>query len=401
MKLRDYAIKRLLLLIPVMFGVSIMSFILSNSIGDPIASYIGEDQDRLTEARIQLLTEQLGLDQPLHIQYIRYLQRLWPLETPELTNIGSWYLRPPDLGVSASFRPPLPVLDVIITRFPATAELAIFSMIFAVVIGIPLGIVSATRKDQLPDQISRITALSGVSMPIFWLGLMLQVLIFNSNMIFEDLGLGIKMPYHERYNVNKFFAKEDNILGAVVGLLNLLPFLDLGPIPTTGFYLIDNLLYLPAGVPALESILVSLELFIDALIHIFPPAFCLAWVQMALITRMTRMAMIETMRQDFILLAKSKGLSERVIIYRHALKNALIPTLTIAGLSLAGLLTGTVLTETVFDWPGIGRWAVTAVSNLDIAAIQGFVMVTALIYVLSNLLVDILYAFVDPRIRYD
>jgi peptide/nickel transport system permease protein len=145
----------------------------------------------------------------------------------------------------------------------------------------------------------------------------------------------------------------------------------------------------------------NFPLFINAVAHIIPPAFVLSWVSMALIARMTRMAMIETMKQDYILLAKSKGLNERVIIYRHALRNAIIPTLTIAGLALAGLLSGSVLTETVFDWPGIGSWAVAAISNLDLAAIMGFTIVISFIYVISNLMVDLLYAFVDPRIRLD
>ncbi len=371
MKLRDYIIKRLILLIPVMFGVSIMSFVLSMSIGDPIASYVGEEAEKLGERELEELRTKLGLDRPIHEQYIRYLQRL----------------ATGDLGVSSTFNPPKPVIDVILERFPATAELSIFSLIMAVIIGIPLGIISAVKKDKAPDQVSRITALSGVSMPIFWLGLMLQVILFNLNQIFEDSNLGISFPFDERYNVNDYTGEPKTILR--------------GFLQPTGFRLIDTLLYFPADKPLLDSGLYSLELFIDSAIHILPPAFCLAWVTMALITRMTRMAMIETMRQDYILLAKSKGLTERVIIYRHALKNAIIPTLTVAGLSLAGLLTGTVLTETVFSWPGLGQWAVAAVSFLDISAIQGFVLIAAIIYVLSNLIVDILYAVVDPRIRYD
>ena len=172
-------------------------------------------------------------------------------------------------------------------------------------------------------------------------------------------------------------------------------------VPATGFMLFDSIFYFPADVSLINAVGTNVITFFDVLLHLFPPAFCLSWIQVALFTRMTRMSMLETMREDYILLARSKGLSEKVIIYRHALRNAIIPTLTVAGLSLAGLLTGTVLTETVFSWPGLGRWAVNAVANLDLAAIQGFVLIAAILYVLSNLAVDLLYGFIDPRIRYD
>ncbi len=358
MKLREYILKRLILLIPVLFGVSIVTFILSDSVGDPVAAYIGATEaDKITQAQIETLRARLGLDRPI-------LERFWVYVTRLLQ--GDWG-RSPTLQNR-------PVLEIIADRLPASAELAVYSMILAIAFGIPLGIISAVKKDQMADQVSRLTALSGVSMPIFWLGLMVQIILFNFNTFMNDADLPFNIPYHERLTLNKYSMPQDILFG------------NFGP---TGFLLIDSLLSF------------DIPLFFDAFLHIFAPSFCLSWVQMAIITRMTRMAMLETMKKDFILLARSKGLTERVIIYRHALRNAIIPTLTVAGLALAGLMTGAVLTETVFDWPGLGWWAVASVARLDTAAIQGFVIITALIYVLSNLAVDILYAVVDPRIRFD
>ncbi|MHA1995544.1 MAG: ABC transporter permease [Candidatus Hodarchaeales archaeon] len=357
MKLREYIFKRLILLIPVLFGVSIVTFVLSDSVGDPVAAYIGTALDKTPPERIEQLRVQLGLDKPILDRFWIYLTRLLQ---------GDWG-RSPTLQNQ-------PVLEIIADRFPASAELAVYSMILAIAIGVPLGIISAIKKDKMADQVSRITALSGVSMPIFWLGLMVQIILFNFNVFMDGANLPFNIPYHERLTLNKYVVPRTILFG------------NFG---ATGFLLIDSLLNF------------DIPLFFDVFLHIFAPSFCLSWVQMAIITRMTRMAMLETMKKDFILLARSKGLTERVIIYRHALRNAIIPTLTVAGLALAGLMTGAVLTETVFDWPGLGWWAVESVSVLDTAAIQGFVIITALIYVLSNLAVDILYAVVDPRIRFD
>lgn len=356
-KLSEYILKRLILLIPVLFGVSIVTFVLSDSVGDPVAAYVGQSIDKVPPERLESLRLQLGLDKPILERFWIYLTRLLQ---------GDWG-RSPTLQNR-------PVLDIIADRFPASAELAIYSMLLAIVIGVPLGIISAIKKDKAADQVSRLTALSGVSMPIFWLGLMVQIILFNFNVFMDSNNLPFNIPFHERLTLNLYTAPTT--------ILN-------GSLPATGFLLIDSLLNF------------NLVLFFDAFLHIFAPSFCLAWIQMAIMTRMTRMAMLETMKKDYILLAKSKGLTQRVIIYRHALRNAIIPTLTVAGLALAGLMTGAVLTETVFDWPGLGWWAVASVAVLDSAAIQGFVIITAIIYVLSNLGVDILYAVVDPRIRFD
>ncbi|MHA2336044.1 MAG: ABC transporter permease [Candidatus Hodarchaeales archaeon] len=347
MKLRDYVIKRIILLIPIMFGVTLFAYVLAHEIGDPIAAYIGQDSKELSQLQKDRYREQLGLNKPILDRYLLYLERLLQ---------GDW-------GTSTTESPHQPVLQVIAHRFPATAELSMIALSMAILLGIPFGIISAVRKDKLADHATRLMALSGVSIPVFWLGLMIQIIIHNVNLANDVI---YDIPIHFRYDETLY-----------------------NHIPVTGFLFIDSLLAL------------DFPLFIDAIVHVIPPAFVLGWVSMALIARMTRMAMIETMKQDYILLAKSKGLTERVIIYRHALRNAIIPTLTIAGLALAGLLTGSVLTETVFDWPGLGKWAVDAMNNIDLAAIMGFTIILSVVYVLSNLLVDILYAFVDPRITLD
>ena len=359
MKFRDYIIKRLLLLIPVIIGVSIMSFVLAFYIGDPLAPYISAGNNRVglinfTQLRIlHGLAYPDGTPKPWYVLYFEYINRLIH---------GDWGTT----GVTSGSKP---VLGELLQRFPATVELAVIAMFFAIIIGLPVGIISAIKKDKWEDQTSRFLALTGVSMPVFWLGLMLQLVIVNVNISFNQ-----NFPINFRYNVNKYPSYP---ISSIYGL------------PPTHFLLVDSLVTL------------NFSVFIDALLHIITPAFVLSWVSMAILARMTRMSMLETMKQDFILLAKSKGLKERVIIYRHALRNALIPTLTIAGLALAGLMTGAVLTETVFAWPGIGKFAADASETLDLPSIQGFVILSALIYVFSNLLVDLLYAYIDPRIRFD
>lgn len=355
MKYRDYIIKRLLLLFPVMFGVSVFTFAISITVSDPVFAYLGGGAQKVTAAQRKAIAHLLGLDQPWYVQYIIYLQRVF-LHF--------------DWGYSTSFGF-TPVLTLLSTRFPATVELAITALIIAIAVGIPLGIISAIRQDKPADHVSRIFALLGVSMPVFWFGIMLQVFLVGLNTSFPFLPT---FPIHNRYNTILYVPPTRILFGIL---------------PATGFLTIDTLLSF------------QFNFFIDVLMHLFPPALVLSLILMAVLSRMTRMSMIEVMRQDYILLAKSKGLKERVIIYRHAFRNALLPTLTIAGLLLAGLLTGAVLTEDVFSWPGIGSVAAAAITRLDVNALQGFVILTAILYVLSNLLIDLLYGYIDPRIRFD
>jgi peptide/nickel transport system permease protein len=230
-------------------------------------------------------------------------------------------------------------------KLPATIELSMIAMIFAIGVGIPLGILSATRKDQKIDHVTRIFALAGVSMPIFWFALMMKHILY-----FRLAIAGLPhLPGGERYTFVRYMSFDY----------------------TTGFLLIDSLLFYG-----------DFTLFIDALLHLAMPGFCLGYLTIAIITRMMRSSMLEVLREDYITLARSKGLAEKVVIYRHALRNAMIPT------------------ETIFNWPGLGKWAVRAIFSSDLAAINGFTLLVAFIFVGANLVVDLVYGVLDPRIRF-
>jgi ABC-type dipeptide/oligopeptide/nickel transport system permease component len=336
MKLRDFVLRRIILAIPVVFGVLTITWFLSYIVGDPLAMYVTE---RTPDSAIPGIIIRRGLNQPPVVQYFLYLQ-----------------------SVSTSTGADQPVLSVLAAKFPATIELAIVAMLFAVILGIPLGIISATKKDKVPDHVTRIFALTGVSMPIFWFGLMLKYVLFYQFSVWELPHL----PGGDRYNSRAFSWT-----------------------PTTGFLLIDSLIFDH-----------NPYLFVDAIVHLIMPGFCLGYITLAIIARMMRSSMLEVIKEDYITLAKSKGLSDRVVIYKHALRNALIPTVTVIGLAFGGLITGAVLTETIFNWPGLGRWATRAILNSDMAAINGFTLLVAFIFVIANFIVDMIYGVLDPRIRF-
>jgi len=344
MRMRDYIIRRLLLLIPVLLGVTLIAFTLSHVIGDPVAAYVTE---KTPDWQVQQIRRAHHLDQPIYVQYFYYLADLLR---------GDW-----GLSRAANDRP---VIDVIGEFFPATLELTIVAIAFSLALGIPFGIISAVRKDKPIDHGTRVFALTGVSMPIFWLGLLLQYIFFYE---FKVAGL----PWLPSGSRADEFVILEHPLQRV-----------------TGLYLVDSLL---TG---------NTWVFFDSLTHLIMPGFCLSYVTLALIMRMMRSSMLEVLRQDYITLARSKGLSERVVIYKHALKNAMIPTVTVTGIAFGGLLAGAVLTETVFSWPGVGRWSTSAILRTDFAAIMGFTILVAVVYVTVNLVVDVLYAALDPRIRY-
>lgn len=347
MRTRDYIIRRLFLLIPVLIGISLVTFTLSHMIGDPIAAYLTEGSiEKISPERIQMIIKAHGLDQPIYLQYVYYISDILR---------GDWGISRADAN--------RPVTESIARYLPATFELTIVAVLLTLAMGIPLGIVSATRKDRLPDHAARIFSLTGVSIPVFWFALMLQFTFFYTLKVNRLPSLPLS-------------GRVDQTLATVTGFHSI-----------TGFYVLDSLLQ---G---------NMAVFVDAILHLILPSFALAYISVALIARMMRSSMLEVLKQDYITLARSKGLTERVVIYRHALKNALIPTVTIAGLAFGGLLAGAVLTETVFNWPGMGRWSTGAILTDDIAAIMGFTLVIAVVYVLANLIVDVLYVFLDPRIR--
>jgi peptide/nickel transport system permease protein len=281
---------------------------------------------------------QLGLDQPLYAQYLIYAGKI---------------LRG-DLGVSILRGDP--VLRDLLRRFPATIELAVTAILIAILVGIPAGIVSAVWRNSVFDGCSRILALTGVSMPIFWLGLMLAWVF---GVILGWLPTGFR-------------------LGTNVSLTVV-----------THFNILDSLI---SGNGAA---------LVGSLRHLVLPAVALSTIPMAVITRMTRASLLEVLSQDYIRTAEAKGLPQRAVVLRHALRNALLPVMTVTGLQVGRLLAGAILTETIFSWPGIGLWIYEAIQARDYPIVQGATLFIATIFVMVNLLTDVLYATVDPRIKYD
>ncbi|MFX1512395.1 MAG: ABC transporter permease, partial [Promethearchaeota archaeon] len=324
------------------------------------AAYVGPRAFwQMRPGQIEALRKRLGLDQPWYLRYIKHTLRMFE---------GDW-------GYSASNRGE-PVLRLLYSRFPATAELAIVAMVIAIFVGIPLGIKSAVDRNKTSDHIIRVGMLTAYSIPVYVLGLIMQLVYFQ---ISVRMGLQFNMreiayflPTSRRFN--PVIARPPNSI--FFGLLQ-----------PTGFLSIDSIL-------SFDPLL-----FLDAFLHLLAPATVLGVSLIAIIARMTRMAMVEVMRADYILLARAKGLNERIIVYRHALRNALLPVLTIGGIILANLLTGAIYVELIFNWPGIGHLVTDSVLILDMPVIHGFCVLAATIYVTINLVVDLAYAWLDPRIR--
>lgn len=329
-----YLIKRILWVIPTLIGVSLLVFsMLHLTPGEPALAILGE---HATAESVEKFNKEMGLDKPLVEQYINFAKKAIK----------------GDFGISLKSKQP--VLDEFKERFFATAELAIVAMFFAIILGIAMGVISAVYRYSKFDFLATFTSLIGVSMPVFWLGLMLIYLF--------SIYLGI-LPVSGRLGY-EFWVDEK-----------------------TGFFLIDTLL--AKDYPA----------FIDALKHILMPAFVLGTIPMAIIARMSRASMSGVLKEDYIKTAKAKGLSGVRVILVHALKNALIPVITVIGLMMGALLGGAILTETTFSWPGIGKWLVNAVNQRDFPIIQGATLIIALIYITINLITDILYAVINPKIR--
>ncbi len=334
----QFILKRLGLVIPTFIGITLLTFAFVHMIpGDPVMIMAGE-RGISPERHAQLLAE-LGLDKPMWQQYLHYI----------------WGVLHGDLGISLKSR--LPVWDEFVPRFKATLELGICAMIFAVAVGIPVGVLAAVKRGSIFDHTAVGLALTGYSMPIFWWGMMLIMLV------------------SVHWN-----------LTPVSGRVSDMVFLD-DSNPLTGFMLIDTAIWGEEGN------------FIDALAHMILPAIVLATVPMSVIARMTRSSLLEVMNLDYMRTARAKGLNERTVVFRHAMRNALLPVVTVVGLSLGGLLSGAVLTETIFGLTGVGKTLFEAISSRDYGVIQGFTLVIAFTYVLVNLLVDISYGFLDPRIR--
>lgn len=393
-----YILRRLVATIPVLFGVSLLVFSFIHLIpGDPALAMLGE---HATEENVARIRERLGLNEPLPVQYVRFLvgkmtfERISPddvyktrlgkscvkLEKLEGTIVCqreglSWtdkydvnacynlsgIMVCHDGGVlwgdlGNSIHGNIPVATELKRRFPATVELSLAAILIAVIIAIPAGVVSAIRRNSLIDTMTMMGALIGVSMPIFWLAILLMYIF--------GLVLGW-FPTGGRLSVG----------------------MELEHI--TGLHLVDATL--TRNWPA----------FKDALSHLVLPSIALATIPLAIIARMMRSSMLEVLGLDYVRTARAKGLSERVIIIRHVMRNALLPVITIIGIQLGSLMGGAILTETVFAWPGIGKWVFDAISGRDYPIVQSVTLLVALIFVLVNLVVDISYAFLNPKIRYD
>lgn len=309
-------LKRIFQLIPVLLITMSMTFVITRVLpGNPAVSILGP---QATAEDIAKMEEEMGLHDPMPVQYINYMKRI-------LTG---------DLGTS--YRYNRPVADLIFEKLPNTLQIALASLIIALLIGVPVGIISAVKQYSLFDYISMIAALIGVSMPSFWLGLML-VLIFSVN---------------------------------------------LGWFPTMGMGAISN------GIG-------------DVISHLFLPSLCLSFGSMANFARISRSSMLEVIDQDYMKAVRAKGIRENVVIIKHGLKNALPPIVTVLGMRIAALMTGAIMIETIFAWPGIGRLIVDAINNNDFEMIQGTVLFMAILYVTVNLVVDIIYLYINPKVSYE
>jgi peptide/nickel transport system permease protein len=331
-----FIIRRLLLLIPILLGLTLLIFVFTRLLpGDPATTILGE---RATAENLALVRESLGLDLPLHEQYFQYMGGLLQ----------------GDLG--RSFITNRDVVDDFLQRFPATIELSLAAIIFAIAAGIPLGVYTAKRRGTWVDAGGTILSLIGISIPIFFLGLMLKWVFAIQFPILPDSG---------RIDLVDYFIPN-----------------------VTNFMTIDALL---AGEPGG---------FIDALRHLVLPALALGTIPLAVIMRITRASVIDVLNEDYVRTAHAKGLRTRVVDGRHILRNALLPVVTVIGLQTGLLLGGAILTETIFTWGGVGRWIYDAVTARDYQIIQSGVLMLALIFVFVNLIVDISYAFLNPRIRH-
>jgi peptide/nickel transport system permease protein len=329
-----FFVRRLLLLVPILVGLSILVFLWIRALpGSPATTLLGE---RATTEAIQAIEREYGLDEPLYEQYFTYVEKVGRL----------------DFGDSVTSR--RPVVDEFRERFPATIELAVAAMLFSVILGIPLGFIAAKRYGGVVDHASLVVSLLGISIPVFFLGIILKYVF------------AVKLGWLP-----------------TVGRISVLIDLE----HPTNFYVIDAIV---AG---------NLEALWDVLKHLMLPAIALGSIPLAIIARITRAAVLDVQNEDYVRTARAKGVAPGTVDRRHILRNALLPITTIIGLQAGLLLSGAVLTETVFAWPGIGTWLVDAIEARNYPVLQGGILFVAIVFVLVNLLVDLSYGLINPRIR--
>jgi dipeptide transport system permease protein len=333
-----FILTRVSLIVPTFIGITLLTFFLIRLVpGDPIETMAGERG--IDPARHELLRKEYGFDRPILVQYGVYIARVLQGD------------------LSKSLVTQAPVLDEFLALFPATIELALCAIIFALLIGIPAGIVAAVKRNSIFDHGVMGISLAGYSMPIFWWGLIL-ILLFS-----------VKLGWTP-----------------VSGRIDVLYYIE----PVTGFLLIDSLFYSEDE-----------GAFLSAVRHLILPSIVLGTVPLAVIARMTRSAMLEVLGEDYIRTAKAKGLSRFRVISLHALRNALIPVVTVIGLQVGVLFTGAILTETIFSWPGVGKWLIEAIFRRDYPVLQGGALLLGIVVMTVNLLVDLAYGLINPRIRHN
>ncbi|NHB93715.1 dipeptide ABC transporter permease DppB [Photorhabdus cinerea] len=335
----QFILRRLGLVIPTFIGITLLTFAFVHMIpGDPVTIMAGE-RGISAERHAQLMAE-MGLDKPLWQQYFHYVNGVLH----------------GDLGISLKSR--ISVWEEFVPRFKATLELGVCAMLFAIAVGIPVGVLAAVKRGSVFDHTAIGLSLTGYSMPIFWWGIMLIMLV------------SVQLD-----------------LTPVSGRISDSVFLD-DSYPLTGFMLMDTLIWGEEGD------------FKDAMMHMILPAIVLGTIPLAVIVRMTRSSMLEVLGEDYIRTARAKGLSRIRVIVVHALRNALLPVVTVIGLQVGIMLAGAILTETIFSWPGLGRWLIDALQRRDYPVVQGGVLLVAIMIILVNLVVDVLYGIVNPRIRH-
>jgi peptide/nickel transport system permease protein len=355
----QYTIRRILYSIPVLIGILVVTFVIARSIpGDPCKAMLGE---KATKEVCERFSREHGLDKPIPVQFIIFMKDV---------------VRG-DFGESIRYSRPITI--ILIERLPTTLELGFIALIIAVIVGIPLGVISAVKRNSIIDIITMLIANTGVSMPVYWLGLMLSYLFA---LVLLDT------PF--------WLPPSGRLTAGVIPI----PFYEV-----FGWQVVEetfkyHLMEFFANMYILNSILTAeWEVFWDAVKHMILPSVALSTIPLSIIARMTRSSMLEVLRLDYIRTARAKGLREWLVILKHAFRNALLPISTIIGLQLGTLFAGAVLTETIFGLAGVGRMLFEAITARDFPIVQAFTVVIAIGYVVANLLVDLSYAFIDPRIK--
>ena len=355
-----FVVKRLTFSIPVLLGILVVTFVLARAIpGDPCLAVLGE---RATEEICDAYFRRNGLNEPLPIQFLVYMR-----------NFAQG-----DLGNSLRFH--RPVMELLVERLPTTVELGIFALLFAISVGVPLGVLSAYRHKSALDVGTMIGANVGVSMPVFWLGLMLAYLFA---VLLKDTPFALPPS------------------GRLTPGATPQPFFQVWGLVAEGEDPLGVLFFL-SRIHTLNAILtLNGELLIDALRHLILPALAVGTIPLAIIARMSRSSVLEVLNQDYVRTARAKGLRERSVVGRHALKNAMLPVITVIGLNFGLVISGAVLTETIFSLTGVGRTLVDSITSRDYTLVQGFTVVIAAGFVIINMVVDITYGYLDPRIRFN